>query len=420
MRFVYTLRIDQQELPCIGQVCVGADLTVSKTATPSYIYGITKTAGQTSPVERGGSTTLSYTIKVTESRWQVTGSIYLTNPNDWESVTVNLSDTLIPSGANCTYSASVMVPASTTNYQVPYTCTFASAPTAASGANSLTAAWNAASAYTPDGSASASAPGGFTFSPLVVTDAFNGANQAKTLGTITIPAALTTYTDSYSVTPAPGTCVAYPNTTTASTQTASVSVTACNTATGALTMGFWQNKNGQGIITASGPATGTCALGTWLSGFAPFQDLTAGSTCTQVATYVFNIIKAANAGGATMNAMLKAQDLATSLDVYFSDPLLGGDRINAPTALDGVKINLTQVCNMVDNTSGSGSCSGTSTNVSAAFGGATSMTVAQMLVYAASQSNAGGSFWYGQNKTIQGLAKDVFDAINNQAANIAP
>ena len=253
-----------------------------------------------------------------------------------------------------------------------------------------------------------------------MTDAFNGANQAKTLGTITIPAALTTYTDSYSVTPAPGTCVAYPNTTTASTQTASVSVTACNTATGALTMGFWQNKNGQGIITASGPATGTCALGTWLSGFAPFQDLTAGSTCTQVATYVFNIIKAANAGGATMNAMLKAQDLATSLDVYFSDPLLGGDRINAPTALDGVKINLTQVCNMVDNTSGSGSCSGTSTNVSAAFGGATSMTVAQMLVYAASQSNAGGSFWYGQNKTIQGLAKDVFDAINNQAANIAP
>jgi len=194
-----------------------------------------------------------------------------------------------------------------------------------------------------------------------------------------------------------------------------VTVSACNTNTGALTMGFWQNKNGQGIITASGPTTGTCALGTWLSGFAPFQDLTAGSTCTQVATYVFNIIKAANAGGATMNAMLKAQDLATSLDVYFS--ALG---VVGSTSLGGVTIDLTHVCNMVDNTSGSGSCSGTSTNVSAAFGGATSLTVLQMLTYAASQSNVGDINWYGQNKAIQGLAKDVFDAINNQAANIAP
>jgi hypothetical protein len=207
----------------------------------------------------------------------------------------------------------------------------------------------------------------------------------------------------------------YPNIATAGSQIANASVTVCNTRTGALTMGFWQNKNGQGIITASGPATGTCTLGTWLSGFAPFQDLTAGSTCTQVATYVYNIIKAANAGGATMNAMLKAQDLATSLDVYFSASGVVGS-----TSLGGVKIDLTHVCKMVDNTSGGGSCSGTYTNVSAAFGGATSMTVLQMLAYASSQSDAGGITWYGQNKTIQGLAKDVFDAINNQAANIAP
>ena len=51
---------------------------------------------------------------------------------------------------------------------------------------------------------------------------------------------------------------------------------------------------------------------------------------------------------------------------------------------------------------------------SPAFGGATSMTVMQMLTYAASQSNVGGSVWYGQVKATQELAKDAFDAINNQ------
>jgi hypothetical protein len=39
-----------------------------------------------------------------------------------------------------------------------------------------------------------------------------------------------------------------------------------------------------------------------------------------------------------------------------------------------------------------------------------------MLTYAASQSNAGGSTWYGNVKATQQLAKDAFDSINNQAA----
>jgi hypothetical protein len=44
------------------------------------------------------------------------------------------------------------------------------------------------------------------------------------------------------------------------------------------------------------------------------------------------------------------------------------------------------------------------------------MTVNQLLSYAASQSNVGGSTWYGQNKATQELAKDTFDAINPQKA----
>jgi hypothetical protein len=46
--------------------------------------------------------------------------------------------------------------------------------------------------------------------------------------------------------------------------------------------------------------------------------------------------------------------------------------------------------------------------------------VSQPLAYAASQSNIGGNLWYGQAKAIQELAKNTFDAINNQVAYIAP
>jgi hypothetical protein len=69
---------------------------------------------------------------------------------------------------------------------------------------------------------------------------------------------------------------------------------------------------------------------------------------------------------------------------------------------------------MID--SSSGTCSGTFENVSSAFGGASSLTVAQMLAYAAGTSNAGGSTSYGNVKATRQLAKDAFDAINNQVA----
>ena len=108
-----------------------------------------------------------------------------------------------------------------------------------------------------------------------------------------------------------------------------------------------------------------------------------------------------------MNAMLKAQMLATALDVYFSDPTLGGNQIGAPGPLGGVAIDLTKVCTDI------GICLSYQ-NTSAAFGGAPSLTVKQLLTYAASQSNVGGSTWYANVKAMQELAKNTFDAINNQ------
>jgi hypothetical protein len=71
---------------------------------------------------------------------------------------------------------------------------------------------------------------------------------------------------------------------------------------------------------------------------------------------------------------------------------------------------------MIDSSSGTATYSGTYQNANSAFGGAASLTVAQILAYSASQSNVGGSFWYSQVKATQQLAKDAFDAINNQVA----
>ena len=76
-----------------------------------------------------------------------------------------------------------------------------------------------------------------------------------------------------------------------------------------------------------------------------------------------------------MNAMLKAQMLATALDVYFSAPNLGGNRLTAPIPIGSVSIDLTKVCHMLDAANGSATCGSSYRNVAAAFGGATSLTV---------------------------------------------
>src|SRR5205807_5766872 len=122
--------------------------------------------------------------------------------------------------------------------------------------------------------------------------------------------------------------------------------------------------------------------------------------------------------------MLRAQMLATALDVYFSNPSLGGNKIGAFNGLGSgqpvigsVIIDLTQVCQMIDG-SETATCSGTYENASAAFGGATSMTVLEMLTYQNTSDPAedAGAKWYGQVKATQVLAKDAFDAINNGVA----
>lgn len=118
--------------------------------------------------------------------------------------------------------------------------------------------------------------------------------------------------------------------------------------------------------------------------------------------------------------------LATALDVYFSDPSRGGDQIakyngNNTTNLGRLNIDLTKICAMIDGSSGS-TCNGTYENVSSVFGGSTSLTVLAMLQWQNTSDPLAdkGAVWYQQIKAQQVLAKDAFDAFNNQVAFIAP
>ncbi len=280
-----------------------------------------------------------------------------------------------------------------------YSCAYASAPNPASGVNTATATWNSSTYSTPHGSATGTSGLAFgtptteTNKTVTVTDTFKGATTV--LGTVTYPGPAT-YTYSRTVVAPAGCCVTYINTARISEtgQSATASVQICpSAATGAHTIGFWRNKNGQDIIGAANQAQ----LLSFLKSYAPFSDASA-----PLKTYATKVIDAASASGTAMNPMLKAQMLATALDVFFSNPALGGNKLNAPAPIGGVSIDLTRIP--------------PSGNTSSAFGGATRMTVLQILAYAAGKSNAGGSVWYGNVKPTQELAKNVFDAINNEWA----
>jgi hypothetical protein len=355
------------------------------------------------------------------SHVKVTGTISVFNPNvdgdgnpvpvTIDAVTDHLSD-----GTVCTVTGGGAQVVTEAQQDFAYSCTLTARP---QGRLDNTAAVSWSEQFLDNGSDLSAGSADFTFNEISfaenpvdecvnVTDSYAG-----TLGQACVGGAnpqTFTYTRAIPV-PQWG-CLSYDNTATLTTNdtgatgSASQTVRVCGPVkTGALTIGFWQNKNGQGIIAGGAATGGVCNSATWLRQYAPFQDLSASASCTQVATYAMTIIKAANASGTSMNAMLKAQMLATALDVYFSDPALGSNKINAPAPLGGVSIDLTTICTDL-------SCS--AFEDSSTVFGVTPRTVAQMLAYAASQSNVGGSLWYGNVKSTQELAKDAFDAVNNE------
>jgi len=279
-------------------------------------------------------------------------------------------------------------------------------------------------ATAPNGGNEAEALAPFTFAKdqdidgcVTVKDAFDG-GTAVDKGTVCWNDTVKTITYTRDI-PVPATgCQTVNNVASSSlTLDAPAQVTVCGPVkTGGLTMGFWQNKNGQDIITKYCMGSPT-TLYDFLRAYKPFQDLNK-TACKDIAAYVSGIIKLASASGAAMNAMLKGQMLATALDVYFGNGP-GGNWIGAPVGvvLGNQAIDLTKICKNI------ATCS-IYEDTSAAFGGTiavpvTQLTVSQLLTYAGLQCTVVGcttSGWYLQVKTMQELAKDTFDAINNQKA----
>ncbi len=144
------------------RVCVGVDLTVSKTAVPTFTrtwnWAITKDYDGTYNLYAGDTVLHGYKVTVTptpvDSAWLVVGVITLSNPNNWEAITLTSLSDVVNNGGTCTVAAGPYVVPVSGSIEVGYSCSYASAPSSYSGLNTATAAWNAGTYFTPNGTAS--------------------------------------------------------------------------------------------------------------------------------------------------------------------------------------------------------------------------------------------------------------------------
>jgi len=444
--------------------CQGADLTVTKTITPAssatYSWGITKQCSfddvhfsdNCGPTNANGSpVTVYYDVVATNTgttvAWSATGTITVTNPNNWEAVTFMLSDSI--STGSCTISGGTgpYTVAASGSATFTFSCTF---PSGAGGTNTATATWSASTYHTPDGSASGSA--NFSFgaptttanSSVTVTDTFNGGSPT-TLGTCTVLASPCTFAFSQTYNLTPDQCLT-------ATDTAKVvgdngivlgvavsTAQECQSVSGFLTMGFWKGPNGQRLISNDASTGGVCNSVPYIRQFQDFNGkgtytLSATASCSKVATFVSTVLGAAKCSG-TCVAMADAQMLATALDVYFSASgsygstscnigvwsgasitspgtysagsgapyCAGGDKISAYNG--GVTAFLGNANVDLTNIPGTGS-------VSSTFGGNPSLSVFQLLAFT--------NQFIGPTKATYSVAASTFDSINNDNANLSP
>lgn len=400
---------------------VAPPLTVSKTAAGSYdntyTWLIDKSVDDSTLSGVSGSVTANYTVNVSHdggdiSGAAITGSVTVTNPNP-VAVIADITDTFSDALTTCTLTgAGDDVEVAPGDTVLPFSCDVAEDAVPADGlTNTVTVEWDVqllGEAVLDAGSATD------TTDPIVITeDTIDECvdvtdTYAGVLGTVCVgdpnPTAFN-YARTWQL-DTPG-CVVYPNTASFVTNDNALvgensqDVEVCKTPlnTGAHTIGGWINKNGQGVISGGTSTSGVCDSGAYLRTFAPFQDLSATASCAAVAKYVSGVISKATA--TSMIPMLKAQMLATALSVYFTGPgsTLATQKYIPNTNLGNIEIDLTNIKGR---------------DVGAAFGGADSMTVSQMLTFAAGQYVSPTS-WYGTSRPIQTDAKDAFDAINNNA-----
>ena len=119
-------------------VCVGKDLTVSKTATGtfdrSYLWQISKDVDKTTVnIANGGTATFNYTVKVdqtgvTDAGWTLAGKITITNPNNWQDITLTSLSDAVDNGGICTVDPGPYVVPKSGSLDVNYTCSYALPP----------------------------------------------------------------------------------------------------------------------------------------------------------------------------------------------------------------------------------------------------------------------------------------------------
>jgi hypothetical protein len=444
------------------------DPTVTKDAngayTRSYDWDITKAADKTTVKQIGGSVTVNYTVDVThdsgtDSAVGVSGTITVSDlnvdgdgntvPVDITGVTDQLSD-----GTVCTVTGGGAQTLTQEKTDFPYSCSLSAVPQGELD-NTVTVEWPGQAL--DNGDALAAGTSDFTFSSIAFTedpvdecvnlsDTFAGSNVTGTLCN-TDPSP-TEFKYSRTIAVVAG-CQTYNNTAsflavdddndTGQTGSAGASVTICGPSqTGALTIGFWKTTNGQSLIGTYCAPAGKQSLATYLAGLGagsgPFSDAT-GKSCSQLKTYVSSILGGANA--TNMNIMLKAQMLATALDVYFSDPAKGWtsttlSKVKPPSTfiasgkvLGGFNMDMTAICPMVDNTTtGSALCKSATPSTNGVASGAfptSPMTVQALLDYESTtpspfNGSVSAPVWYAANRTKQEIAKNAFDQINNQLA----
>ena len=207
-------------------VCVGQDLTVTKTALTAqhrtFLWNISKDVDKTQRnVSAGGTATFTYTVTATpngstDDGWSTTGDITVTNPNAWEDIDADVTDTVnVGGGATCTVNGSthVTVKALSTE-KLTYSCTFTGVP--GNGTNTATATWDATKAATPTGTATGTAavvfqPTSKTNETITVVDDKTDPAHPVTLGTATWSAGPTTFTYTLGLQGNAGTSTSYTN-----------------------------------------------------------------------------------------------------------------------------------------------------------------------------------------------------------------
>lgn len=386
------------------------DWTIGKTVAPSGpFYSLVPVAVNYSVVA----------TKVASDTYGVTGAITVYNPTDAPIDVTVTEDGLLPGVGSCALDASGSLTVDAADAvshdpgskSVAYTCTFSTAPSSDTWyTNTATLTFGAqvsGIASDPFQFPAATLTIGSDPETVTVTDTFNAGAATALLFANAIESPAGTWTWASTKTLFNSNCAQYTNVATIveTAETARTTVTFCGPNNGGLTMGWWQNSNGQALLKNVANTSVACStvngyLGATL-GIVNASTATTGSwnsaACATVSiapkspylpTFTYNAIKAANASG-TGQPMLEGQWLTTALDTSAYGWWTGAGK---PTLnkLQGIKIDAT---------------------ITVPLGLAAATTcdqVGDLLSRAASQFAS-----YGGNKSSVTALLSLFDRINN-------